>query len=155
MGVPRHLAGAGFPHFAVLRGSFLRYATLHSGTPAAVLQSLTHVVQARILRKQINTILFRAGAIQSEINKQAADGWKFEQYETIIGRCCLVFQRYKCVICFSKANTKSEELIENIQLQNEQSEISLLSKKIVAIYFIVFFIISKILECLLLILQEP
>lgn len=46
----------------------------------------------------------RASAIQSEINNQAADGWKFEQYETIIGRCCLLFQRYKCVICFSKEN---------------------------------------------------
>lgn len=44
----------------------------------------------------------RAVAIEEKINEVAKQGWKFEQMETIIGRCCLIFQRYKAVICFSK-----------------------------------------------------
>lgn len=44
----------------------------------------------------------RAVAIEAKINEMAKQGWKFEQTETIIGRCCLIFRRYKCVICFSK-----------------------------------------------------
>ena len=46
----------------------------------------------------------RGAAIEAKISKMAAEGWKFEQYETIIGRCCLIFPRYKAVICFSKEN---------------------------------------------------
>ena len=46
----------------------------------------------------------RANAIEAKINQMASQGWKFEQYETIIGRCCLFFPRYKAVICFSKEN---------------------------------------------------
>lgn len=46
----------------------------------------------------------RGNAIEAKINQMAAEGWKFEQYETIVGRCCLVIQRYKAVICFSKEN---------------------------------------------------
>lgn len=46
----------------------------------------------------------RGAAIEAKINKMAAEGWKFEQYETIVGRCCLIFPRYKAVICFSKEN---------------------------------------------------
>jgi len=46
----------------------------------------------------------RGAAIEAKINKMASDGWKFEQYETIVGRCCLIFPRYKAVICFSKDN---------------------------------------------------
>lgn len=46
----------------------------------------------------------RGVAIEKKINQMAAAGWKFEQYETIIGRCCLFFSRYKAVICFSKEN---------------------------------------------------
>lgn len=60
----------------------------------------------------------RAGSIQFEINKQSADGWKFEKFEIIIGKFCLFFQRYKMLLCFSKDNAKTEELRENIQLQN-------------------------------------
>lgn len=44
----------------------------------------------------------RAGAIEAKINKMASDGWKFEQTETIVGRFCLIFPRYKAVIVFSK-----------------------------------------------------
>ena len=44
----------------------------------------------------------RGAAIEAKINKMAAEGWKFEQFESIIGRCCLIFARYKAVICFSK-----------------------------------------------------
>lgn len=41
-------------------------------------------------------------AIQTNIQEMSRQGWKFEQYETIIGRCCLIFPRYKAIICFSK-----------------------------------------------------
>ena len=44
----------------------------------------------------------RAPVIEAKINEVAKRGWKFEQMQTIVGRCCLVFQRYKAVICFSK-----------------------------------------------------
>lgn len=44
----------------------------------------------------------RSAVIEAKINEVAKDGWKFEQMETIIGRCLLFFQRYKVVICFSK-----------------------------------------------------
>ena len=44
----------------------------------------------------------RTGAIEAKIKEMEKRGWKFEQTETIIGRCCLIFQRYKAVICFSK-----------------------------------------------------
>lgn len=46
----------------------------------------------------------RGAAIESKINQMASQGWKFEQYETIVGRCCLFIPRYKAVICFSKEN---------------------------------------------------
>jgi hypothetical protein len=46
----------------------------------------------------------RGNAIEAKINQMASQGWKFEQYETIIGRCCLFFPRYKAIICFSKEN---------------------------------------------------
>jgi hypothetical protein len=44
----------------------------------------------------------RAVAIEAKINEMSKQGWKFEQMQTIIGRWCLIFQRYKAVICFSK-----------------------------------------------------
>jgi len=37
----------------------------------------------------------RAGAIEARINAMAKQGWKFEQVETIIGRCCLIFNATK------------------------------------------------------------
>ncbi len=46
----------------------------------------------------------RGNAIEAKINQMASQGWKFEQYETIVGRFCLFFPRYKAVICFSKEN---------------------------------------------------
>lgn len=46
----------------------------------------------------------RGNAIEAKINQMASQGWKFEQYETIIGRCCLFFPRYKAIICFSQEN---------------------------------------------------
>lgn len=46
----------------------------------------------------------RGNAIEAKINQMASQGWKFEQYETIVGRCCLFFPRYKAIICFSKEN---------------------------------------------------
>lgn len=52
----------------------------------------------------ICTGTLRGVAIENAIKKEAANGWKFEQYETIMGRCCLIFPRYKAIICFSKAN---------------------------------------------------
>lgn len=58
--------------------------------------------------EEVNAGLFtatlRGSAIEARINQMASQGWKFEQYETIIGRCCLIFPRYKAVICFSKEN---------------------------------------------------
>lgn len=50
----------------------------------------------------ICTGTLRGKTIEYKINSMAEQGWKFEQYETIIGRCCLIFPRYKTVICFSK-----------------------------------------------------
>lgn len=44
----------------------------------------------------------RGPAIEAKINSMASSGWKFEQMETIVGRCCLIFPRYKAVLCFSK-----------------------------------------------------
>lgn len=89
----------------------------------------------------------RAKKIEDEINRQAADGWKFEKFETIIGRFCLFFQRYKMLLCFSKDNAKAEELRETLQVQNEQSDISFTvsQKMFAAIYFIVLCIISDVL----------
>ena len=52
----------------------------------------------------ICTGTLRGSTIETRINQMASQGWKFEQYETIIGRCCLFFPRYKAVICFSKTN---------------------------------------------------
>ena len=46
----------------------------------------------------------RGNAIEAKINQMTSQGWKFEQYETIIGRCCLFFPRYNAIICFSKEN---------------------------------------------------
>lgn len=46
----------------------------------------------------------RAPAIQSAIADMARQGWKFEQSEAIIGRCCLIFQRYKMILIFSKTS---------------------------------------------------
>lgn len=77
----------------------------------------------------------RAKTIEDEINKQAADGWKFEKFETIIGRCCLFFQRYKMLLCFSKENAKTEELREAVQVQNEQSDISFSVSPIIIKFF--------------------
>lgn len=62
-----------------------------------------------------------AKKIEDEINRQAADGWKFEKFETIIGRFCLFFQRYKMLLCFSKDNAKAEELIIEEKIQNSWS----------------------------------
>ena len=46
----------------------------------------------------------RGAVIETKINEMARQGWKFKQMKTIIGRWCLIFQRYKCVICFIKDN---------------------------------------------------
>lgn len=46
----------------------------------------------------------RGNAIKAKINQMASQEWKFKQYETISGRCCLFFPRYKTIICFSKEN---------------------------------------------------
>ena len=50
------------------------------------------------------TRTLRGNAIEAKINQMASQEWKFEQYETIVGRSCLFFSRYKAVICFSKEN---------------------------------------------------
>ncbi len=52
----------------------------------------------------ICTGTLRGVLIEERINQMASQGWKFEQYETIMGRWCLIFPRYKAVICFSKEN---------------------------------------------------
>lgn len=57
----------------------------------------------------------RAGAIEAKINKMEKNGWKFEQTETVIGRCCLIFQRYKTLICFSKESEILNEDSASIQ----------------------------------------
>ncbi|MCR5189730.1 MAG: hypothetical protein K6C97_12420 [Treponema sp.] len=46
----------------------------------------------------------RGSAIEARINQIASQNWKFEEFETIKGRCCLIFARYKMIICFSKNN---------------------------------------------------
>ena len=55
----------------------------------------------------------RGNAIEAKISQMAYQGWKFEQFETIIGRCCLIFPRYKAVICFSKDNSGSSSASAN------------------------------------------
>lgn len=58
--------------------------------------------------EEVNAGLFtgtiRGDAVETKIKQMAQEGWKFEHYETIVGRCCLIFARYKCMICFSKEN---------------------------------------------------
>ena len=39
----------------------------------------------------ICTGTLRGTVIEAKINQMASQGWKFEQYETIMGRCCLIF----------------------------------------------------------------
>lgn len=50
----------------------------------------------------ICTGVLTGSAIEAKIKTMAEQGWKFEQYETIMGRCCLCLPRYKAIICFSK-----------------------------------------------------
>lgn len=89
----------------------------------------------------------RAKKIEDEINRQAADGWKFEKFETIIGRFCLFFQRYKMLLCFSKANAEAEELRENTQIQSEQSDISLsVSPIVIKVLGVVIIIVMALLD---------
>lgn len=63
----------------------------------------------------------RAVAIEARINRMAEGGWKFEQMESVIGRCCLIFQRYKAVICFSK---ETESLNENTTSSQSENSIT-------------------------------
>ncbi|MGN0732113.1 MAG: hypothetical protein ACI4MA_09440 [Treponema sp.] len=67
-----------------------------------------------LCEKEVNagicTGTLRGVAIEAKINQMASQGWKFEQFKTIIGRCCLIFPRYKSVICFSKENISAEKL---------------------------------------------
>ncbi|MCI6187623.1 MAG: hypothetical protein MR739_10720 [Spirochaetia bacterium] len=60
----------------------------------------------------------RAVAIEARINRMAKGGWKFEQMESVIGRCCLIFQRYKVVICFSKETESLNENTTSSQSEN-------------------------------------
>ena len=39
----------------------------------------------------ICTGTLRGTVIEAKINQMVSQGWKFEQYETIMGRCCLIF----------------------------------------------------------------
>ncbi|MBQ7882136.1 MAG: hypothetical protein IJ312_05445 [Treponema sp.] len=70
----------------------------------------------------------RTGAIEAKIKEMEQRGWKFEQTETIIGRFCLFFQRYKAVICFSKEAEVLSEDSTSIQVEeNTTSEDSFLN----------------------------
>ncbi|MBO5100233.1 MAG: hypothetical protein J6B63_02885 [Treponema sp.] len=67
----------------------------------------------------------RTGAIEAKIKEMEKRGWKFEQTETIIGRFCLFFQRYKAVICFSKEAESLSEDSTSIQVEeNTTSKIT-------------------------------
>jgi|TergutMp193P3_1026864.scaffolds.fasta_scaffold51545_3 hypothetical protein len=48
------------------------------------------------------TCTLRGAAIESVIASNAKQGYVFEQMEPIVGRFCLIFQRYKMIIVFSK-----------------------------------------------------
>jgi len=50
----------------------------------------------------ICTCTLRGGAIEKVIESYARQGWAFEQMEPVIGRFCLIFQRYKMIIVLSK-----------------------------------------------------
>jgi len=50
----------------------------------------------------ICTGTLRAAMIEKTIDTYVKQGWTFEQMEPIIGRCCLIFPRYKMLIAFSK-----------------------------------------------------
>jgi len=50
----------------------------------------------------ICTCTLRGAVIESAIASNAKQGWVFEQMEPVMGRCCLIFARYKMIIVFSK-----------------------------------------------------
>ena len=63
----------------------------------------------------------RGNVIEANINAMARQGWKFEQMDTIIGRDCLIFERYKAVICFSKETESSNKNTTSSQTENSIS----------------------------------
>lgn len=63
----------------------------------------------------------RGNVIEANINAMARQGWKFEQMDTIIGRDCLIFERYKAVICFSKETESSNK---NTTISQSENSIS-------------------------------
>lgn len=50
----------------------------------------------------ICTCTLRGPLIEKVVEANAKQGWIFEQMEPVIGRFCLIFQRYKMIIVFSK-----------------------------------------------------
>ena len=50
----------------------------------------------------ICTCTLRGSAVEKAIESNANQGWIFEQMEPVVGRFCLIFQRYKMIIVFSK-----------------------------------------------------
>ena len=52
----------------------------------------------------ICTCTIRAAPVEKKINSMAEQGWRFESFEPIAGRFCLIFQRYKMLIVFSREN---------------------------------------------------
>ena len=55
------------------------------------------------------TCTLRGPAVERKIRQMARQGWTFEQYEPVIGRCCCLFPRYKMIIVFSAKIEDSQE----------------------------------------------
>ncbi len=97
------IAFAGMNHSVIKYESDKEFEESSENTSDAVSNSsegkLLRVIE---VNAGICTGTLRGSVIESKINQVALQGWKFEQYETIVGRWCLIFSRYKMLICFSK-----------------------------------------------------
>lgn len=69
----------------------------------------------------ICTCTLTASAVEKRINLMAKKGWAFEQAEPIVGRFCLIFQRYKMLIVFSKEDDGSVSS-ENYEIENNNTD---------------------------------
>lgn len=81
---------------------------------------------------EVNSGLFtgtlRGNAIQAVINQYAADGWKFEDWHDIIGRCCCQ-EYYKLIVCFSR-ESDDDETVETSD-ENSYEDITINGKNFV------------------------
>ena len=63
---------------------------------------MSKTYKAEEVNAGICTCTLRGAAVEQIIQANASQGWVFEQMEPVVGRCCLIFQRYKMIIVFSK-----------------------------------------------------